>query len=141
MLRTYFRVTRDLLQDVCRLAHECLGEYMQTTLGLPDGLPGIVMAIHTFGEYMDFPPHLHALVADGLFVRSGLFYVLPDVSLTPLEELFRARLLTFLAPKGPAAARPRPDAADLDTLRVHHASQSPRPARRARRPGSGVPST
>jgi len=110
---------------------------MQTPLGLPDGLPGIVMAIHTFGEYMDFHPHLHALVADGLFVRSGLFYVLPDVSPTPLEELFRARLLTFLAPKGPAATAL--DAADVDTLRVHRASQPPRPARRARRPGSGCP--
>lgn len=53
MLRTYFRFNRDLLKDFCRLAHEGLGEYMQTTLGLPDGLPGIVMAIHTFGEYMD----------------------------------------------------------------------------------------
>jgi len=29
-----------------------------------DGVPAIVMAIHTFGEYLDFHPHLHALVAD-----------------------------------------------------------------------------
>ena len=57
------------------------------------------MAIHTFGEYMDFHPHLHALVADGLFVREGLFHVLPDVSLRPLEELFRARVITFLVDK------------------------------------------
>jgi hypothetical protein len=49
------------------------------------------MAIHTFGEYLDFHPHLYALVADGLFVDSGLFHVMPDVSLAPLEELFRAR--------------------------------------------------
>ena len=41
------------------MAHACLVEYMQTTLGLPAGIPGIVMAIHTFGEYMDFHPHLH----------------------------------------------------------------------------------
>jgi hypothetical protein len=58
------------------------------------------MAIHTFGEYLDFHPHLHALVADGLFVRPGLFYVLPDASLKPLEELFRARVITFLVDKG-----------------------------------------
>ena len=58
------------------------------------------MAIHTFGAYMDFHPHVHALVADGLFVRSGLFHVLPDVSLKPLEELFRARVITFLVDKG-----------------------------------------
>ena len=38
-------------------------------------------------------------MADGLFMRSGLFYVLPDVSLKPLEELFRARVITFLVEK------------------------------------------
>jgi hypothetical protein len=43
MLRTYFRFNRDLLKDLCHLAHECLLEYLRTTLDLPDGLPGIVM--------------------------------------------------------------------------------------------------
>ena len=100
MLRPYFRFDRDLLKTFCRLAHECLVEYMRTTLGLPDGLPGIVMAIHTFGEYMDFHPHLHALVADGLFMRDGRFHVMPEASLKPLEELFRARIITVLTQKG-----------------------------------------
>ena len=100
MLRPYFRFDRDLLKDLCRLAHECLLEYLRTTLDLPEGLPGIVMAIHTFGEYLDFHPHLHALVADGLFARSGLFYCLPNVSIEPLEEMFRARVITFLVDKG-----------------------------------------
>jgi len=44
MLRLYFRFNRDLLKDFCRIAHECLLDYMRTTLALPDGLPGIVMA-------------------------------------------------------------------------------------------------
>jgi len=100
MLRPYFRFDRDLLKDLCRIAHECLLQYLRTTLDLPEGIPGIVMTIHTFGEYLDWHPHLHALVADGLFVRTGLFYVLPDVSLKPLEELFRTRLITFLVEKG-----------------------------------------
>ena len=34
------------------------------------------MAIHTFGEYLDFHPHLHALVADGLFDCEGRFHVM-----------------------------------------------------------------
>jgi Putative transposase/Transposase zinc-binding domain len=69
MLRPYFRYDRDLLKDLCRVAHECLIEFLRTSLGLPEGVPGIVMAIHTFGEYLDFHPHLHALVADGLSSR------------------------------------------------------------------------
>ena len=59
--------------------------------GLPEGVPGIVMAVHTFGEYLDFHPHLHALVADGLFARFGVFHVMPETDLEPLEELFRAK--------------------------------------------------
>ena len=100
MLRPYFRFNRELLKDFCHLAHETISEYMQTTLRLPDGVPGMVMAIHTFGEYLDFHPHLHALVADGLFTRDGMFHVMPEVTLKPLEELFRARVITFLVGKG-----------------------------------------
>ncbi|GAB4164681.1 MAG: hypothetical protein Fur0032_00840 [Terrimicrobiaceae bacterium] len=77
MLRPYFRFHR-------------------TALGLPEGITGVVMAIHTFGEYLDSHPQLHALAADGLFVESGLFHVMPEVSLVPLEEIFRARVIKFL---------------------------------------------
>ncbi len=100
MLRPYFRHDRDLLKDLCRIAHTCLLEYLRATLDLPEGIPGIVMTIHSYGEYLDWHPHLHLLMADGLFMRSGLFYVLPQVSLKPLEGLFRARLITFLVDKG-----------------------------------------
>jgi hypothetical protein len=50
-------------------------------------------------RYLDFHPHLHALVADGLFVQSGLFHVMPEVSLKPLEKLFQAKLIAFLVKK------------------------------------------
>jgi hypothetical protein len=36
----------------------------------------IVIAIHTFGEYLDFHLHSNALVADGLFDRQSKFYVM-----------------------------------------------------------------
>ena len=100
MLRVYFRFDRTLLKDYCRIAHECLVEYMRTTLRLPEGHPGIVIAIHTFGDYLDFHPHLHALVAEGLFVQGGLFHVMPQVSLKPLEKLFQAKIIAFLVKKG-----------------------------------------
>jgi hypothetical protein len=35
-------------------------------------------------------PHLHAIVSDGLFARTGTFYVMPELDLKPLEEIFRA---------------------------------------------------
>ena len=45
-------------------------------------------------------PHLYALVADGLFARSGVFHVMPETGLKPLEELFLARVIRFLVDKG-----------------------------------------
>ena len=41
MLRLYFRFNCDLLKDFCPIAHECLLDYMRTTLALPDRLPGM----------------------------------------------------------------------------------------------------
>ncbi len=58
------------------------------------------MAIHTFGEYLDFHPHLHLLMADGLFLRDERFLVLPDNGMDAVEALFRAKLITFLSKQG-----------------------------------------
>ena len=69
MLRPYFQRHRWLLKRLCALAHESVAEYLRTALNCPRGVPGIIMTLHTFGEYLDFHPHIHALVADGLFVR------------------------------------------------------------------------
>jgi hypothetical protein len=35
-------------------------------------------------------------VADGLFTDNGMFYVAPRVSTTPLEQLFRVRIIRML---------------------------------------------
>jgi hypothetical protein len=104
------------------------------------------MEIHPFGEHLDFHPHPLALVADGLFMRSGLFYVLPEVRLKPQEELFRARVIPFLVEKGLLS----PDRANRLCGWLHsgfskirlwrkRASQPVRAAPRARRSGAPRP--
>ncbi len=78
-------------------------------------MPAVILTLHTFGEYLDFRPHIHALVADGLFLRdspkpelappapadlatlaAASFHTLPDASLKPLQELFRAKVINLL---------------------------------------------
>ncbi len=73
---------------------------LRTSLGLPEGVPGIVMAIDTFGEYLDFHPHLHALVADGLFRVRGSSTSCPRAVSSPWRTSFRAPVITFLVDKG-----------------------------------------
>ncbi|MBL7189775.1 MAG: transposase [Phycisphaerae bacterium] len=96
MLRVYFRNNRRLLKQLCKIANECLLEFLRQVTHKPDGQLGMVMTIHTFGEYMGFNCHLHALVADGLFSPSGMFYVAPKVSTKPLEQMFRVRVIKML---------------------------------------------
>ena len=90
-----------MLTKLCHCAYESLLEFFRTTIGLADGVPGVVMTIHTFGDYMEkFHPHLHDMVSDGLFRKSGTFYVMPKVDLEPLEEIFRAKVLKMLKAEG-----------------------------------------
>jgi hypothetical protein len=41
-----------------------------------------------FGDYARFHPHLHAIVADGLFRKSGSFYVLPRCEMKQLVKIW-----------------------------------------------------
>jgi Putative transposase len=68
--------------------------------GLDDDIFGAVLTIQTFGDYAKWHPHIHAIVADGLFRRNGVFYEMPKTGLKPLAELFRARLLKLLVKEG-----------------------------------------
>jgi hypothetical protein len=101
MLRVYFKYDRALLTRLCHCAYESLLLFLRKTIGLTDGVPGVVMSIHSFGDYPDkFHPHIHAIVSDGLFARTGTFYVMPGVDLKPLEETFRASVFKMLKEEG-----------------------------------------
>lgn len=100
-LRVYFKYDRRLLSKLCRSAYQSMLIFLRTTMRLPDGVPGVVMAVQTFGEYPDrFHPHLHALVSDGLFTKSGTFYVMPKVDLKFLEKIFRVKVFAMLKAEG-----------------------------------------
>ena len=92
MLRVYFRNNGQLLKKLCRIGNECLLEFLRRSLNRPAGQLGMVMTIHTFGKYMGYNCHIHALVADGLFTANGMFCFAPRVSTTHLEQLFRVRV-------------------------------------------------
>lgn len=105
MLRVYFKYDRSLQTGLCQCAYRSLLTFLREVVGLKDGVPGVVMAIHTFGaDPAKWHPHLHAFVADGLFKDTGTFYVMRKVDLKPLEELFRAELFKFLKKEGKITA-------------------------------------
>lgn len=100
ILRKFFLYNRKLLSLLSAAAAESLRVFFRTVLGLPEGVVGAVLAIQTFGDYARWHPHIHAIVADGLFRPSGVFHVMPRTDLRPLAELFRARVLARLKKAG-----------------------------------------
>ncbi len=100
ILRKFFLYNRNLLSDYTKCAADSLLTFFRTALGLPDGICGAVMTIQTFGDYAKWHPHIHSIVADGLYGRNGIFYVMPRIFIQPLTELFRAKVLSMLKKEG-----------------------------------------
>ena len=100
ILRRFFLYDRKLLGKLSQCAAKILTQVLKVAMGMKHGIPGIIVAIQTFGDYARWHPHLHAMVADGLFLESGYFFVMPKVDLRPLQELFPAHVLKMLKKKG-----------------------------------------
>ncbi len=95
-LRGIFRKRRQLLTHLFHTATETLRDSFRARLKLPDGKLGAIAAVHTFGDYLIFHPHLHVLAADGLFTPDDRFHCMPAEDLDPAIELFRHRFLHAL---------------------------------------------
>jgi hypothetical protein len=95
-LRGIFRKRRKLLDHLFRVSIGCLRDWMRARLDLPDGQLPAVAAVQTFGDYLNFHPHLHVLAATGLSDRYGRFHLMPVESVEPLAEIFRHRFIATL---------------------------------------------
>jgi hypothetical protein len=94
-LRGIFRKRRELLLDLSQCAAEAIAEYVRGTLGA-DTRPGVVVSIATAGDLVQWHPHGHLLLADGVFSDDGRFHPLASWGGEAVMELFRERLLARL---------------------------------------------
>ena len=69
MLRRYFLYDRSLLSELSRCAWESLKIFLQEAVPEKNHLPGAVIAMQTFGDFLGFNPPCHILVTDGCFLR------------------------------------------------------------------------
>jgi hypothetical protein len=109
ILRRYFLYDRSLLSDLSRCAWQSLTTLL--TQGVPrddaclraphrQAVPGAVIAIQTFGDFLRFNPHCHILCTDGCFYGNGMFRVAPAFRRKDLEMLFRHKVFKMLLSKG-----------------------------------------
>jgi len=59
-------------------------------------VPGAVIAIQSFGDFLGFNLHLHVLGTDGCFYGDGMFIVAPSFNNKNLENLFRYNVFKML---------------------------------------------
>jgi hypothetical protein len=95
-LRIFFRFDRRLLGELPRLAWEALLQVYRAVLGRDDVVPGMVAAIHTYGQLLHHHVHLHALVTDGAFAPDGTFIPLPAIETEPFVEIWRRQVFDLL---------------------------------------------
>ena len=101
ILRRYFLYDRKLLADLSRCAWESLKVFIRDAVPEKDPIPGAVIAVQTFGDFLGFNPHCHILVTDGCFYGSrNMFRVAPPFELKKLEAIFRHKVLRMLLSKG-----------------------------------------
>jgi hypothetical protein len=63
-------------------------------------VPGAVIAMQSFGDFLGFNPHTHILVTDGCFYGDGgMFRVSPPFELKKLEAIFRHTVFRMLLNK------------------------------------------
>jgi len=78
-LRPYFRYDRGLLGKLCRAAYETVVAVYRLELDGDSGVPAMVGAVQTFGDLVHWHPHIHAIVAEGVFTEGGRFVHIPDI--------------------------------------------------------------
>jgi endogenous inhibitor of DNA gyrase (YacG/DUF329 family) len=103
ILRRYFLYDRKLLSELSRCAWKTLKEFFQEVVPEEGAVPGAVIAIHTFGDFLGWHPHLHILCTDGCFYGNPAaagFRVAPLFELKHLEAIFRQKVFTMLLSKG-----------------------------------------
>jgi len=91
ILRRYFLYDRKLLSELSRCGWEALKAFFKTGMRDPKAVPGAVVAIQSFGDFLGFHPHLHILVSDGCFHANGIFSVSPAIDTKALEQIFPAK--------------------------------------------------
>ena len=98
IIRPFFRYNRALLSDLCLSAVTAIGEYLKAYADIPL-MPGTIAVIQTFGNRLNFHPHLHMLVTEGGRASDGTFYGVPIFNDTALARIFAREVLAFLVAK------------------------------------------
>jgi hypothetical protein len=99
-LRVYFRFTRSFLGELCRAAYDTVREVMELESHEEGCTAGMVGAVQTFGDLVHWHPHIHAIVAEGVFARDGGFVPVQNILVDRAIEIWRGKVFDILFEAG-----------------------------------------
>ena len=103
MLRVWFMFERKLLGKLCSIAWRLLSKFMVASTERATVLnarTASVASIQTFGESVNFNPHIHIVAADGCFLDDGAFSEAWAYDTKALEDAFSDAVFLLLQEKG-----------------------------------------
>lgn len=95
-LRVYFRYSRSLLGKLCQAAYGTVCDVYEVEADAGCGVPAMVAAVQSFGDLLNFNPHVHSVVPEGVFLHTGEFVALPEAQMHRAEEFWRERVFRLL---------------------------------------------
>jgi hypothetical protein len=99
-LRIYFMYDRKLLSKLSRCGWKVIRAFLKSASSDNDAAPAASIAVHTYGDFLNFNPHLHAIVADGCFLSDGSFQMAPGIMAQDLEQAFQHEVFKMLKKEG-----------------------------------------
>jgi hypothetical protein len=95
MLRLFFRYKRKVLNDLCLCAVRTLVKFLYTATGL-ELMPGVVAVIQTFGDRINFHPHIHVLITEGGTAPDGAFHRVCRFHDEVIQQIFTHEVFSLL---------------------------------------------
>ena len=92
-LRPYFKYNRKLCDILFRAAWKSVEEHLSSDTGIP----ALVLTLQTAGEALNWNPHLHGMLADGVFGSDGSFTQFSEINLQAIEDRFAELVLGAFA--------------------------------------------
>jgi hypothetical protein len=99
-IRVFFMYDRKLLAKLSKCVWKVLSEYLKQTVNDDNAVPAAVIAVQTFGDFLNFNSHFHIIASDGCFDKEGNFIIGKTPSADDLEEAFRYEVLKMLKKEG-----------------------------------------
>ena len=95
-LRVYFRYDRSLLGKLCRAGYDTICDVFKLEIDGDCGVPAMIGAVQTFGDLVHWHPHIHTIVAEGVFTESGNFVHIPAIWKQSAEKFWQERVFSLL---------------------------------------------